>query len=1009
MMVQEVINRGVTLVVSAYGSSHSQYANIPGVINVAMLLNTLEYVVYHNTQSQELNVDIGAPVRGTNGNGDIWRLEENNGCRASYGGGSSAAAPHVAGTVALMLAVNPCLKPAEIENILKKTAKPIPNADEPGDPWYNLINAGSLNAYQAVLMAKIKSGTSVTSDETWDDYRLYNGDVIIKSGATLTISGTVKFDGQNSKIIVEPGGKLIVNEGVLSVGCEKDYWGGIEVLGTPNASQFSASQHGIVELYDALIEYAVTGVSLYNRHNYDSGGGILKAENSTFSNCQRAIGAAKYENFLPSTPPRPFYNLSYIKNCVFTLNDDFPFASFWGHILFDRIRGINVSGSKLEDSRTTVSTEALLGAGINGYDSRYTVSSTTFENLRFGINAQNVSSVNTFTVRGSSFTNNHIGVNVRAVNNFTVAENCQFTVGGFAFDDQLTSLSDPDLHLGVFIDQSTGFTVKENTFTGDNSSGNIPIGVGAKNTNFIAGEGITLDQNEIFKNTFQDLEVANLANNFNTGNQVIGGLVYVCNENNVPNKSNVVDVAVVGSIGVNQVAENSKSVSNKFSHLGGDPSFSDINNLEGNDINYFYYGPGSVEDPIYSPPVKVNKFLGNTNTCSSTIEDDEISDQDLPGVVSGFDTRWQAYKNAKAAYIGLMDGGDQQATLSLVNGATVFNMSSVKAQLLGYAPYLSGAVIEAIIDHQVFPSTDKSDLLAANPEVIRKSAMWSYIENSGAFSSQQLLTLEQAAQQTTARTTTERNLASAYGDMQRSAKRLIRHYRSDSTSLKLDSIRYYLDAKLSLESAFDQVESWLQEDNTSAADNFLQSITTNFSLNTTQLAEFNYYNDLKQLCIDLLDSNRDYADLTSNELTLVQNIAGNSTGLASVQAQNLLNRAYGGTYQHEPILPQGTGQLSRPEVDATIPTASFQPVVNVTAIPNPARDQVRFDFESIQPLSKAQLVISDINGSVVFNVALAEDATHYLWNTSALTQGIYFYRLLSEQGESATHKLVIIR
>lgn len=61
--------------------------------------------------------------------------------------GTSFSAPQVVGTIALMLGVNPRLTPANVRNILQRTATPLP-------PYYqHEVGAGALNTYAAVLEA----------------------------------------------------------------------------------------------------------------------------------------------------------------------------------------------------------------------------------------------------------------------------------------------------------------------------------------------------------------------------------------------------------------------------------------------------------------------------------------------------------------------------------------------------------------------------------------------------------------------------------------------------------------------------------------------------------------------------------------------------------------------------------------------------------------------------------------------------------------------------------------
>jgi len=101
-----------------------------------------------NTHSHYPEVDVCAPgycIMGgtsTDGGTNTWPYY---GC----GMGTSFATPIVAGTVALMLSVNPCLEPQDIQYILKNTADPI--TDEAN--YSGLVGSGRINAYNAVSMA----------------------------------------------------------------------------------------------------------------------------------------------------------------------------------------------------------------------------------------------------------------------------------------------------------------------------------------------------------------------------------------------------------------------------------------------------------------------------------------------------------------------------------------------------------------------------------------------------------------------------------------------------------------------------------------------------------------------------------------------------------------------------------------------------------------------------------------------------------------------------------------
>jgi hypothetical protein len=97
----------------------------------------------NSTHQHNITVDLSAPgydVPVTAAPG--WYL---------YSSGTSFASPQVAGTVGLMLSVNPCLTNEEIEYILKHTSV---NIDPLNPDYAGLIGAGRLNAGDAVAMAE---------------------------------------------------------------------------------------------------------------------------------------------------------------------------------------------------------------------------------------------------------------------------------------------------------------------------------------------------------------------------------------------------------------------------------------------------------------------------------------------------------------------------------------------------------------------------------------------------------------------------------------------------------------------------------------------------------------------------------------------------------------------------------------------------------------------------------------------------------------------------------------
>lgn len=149
---EEITQNGTTIVVSAGNQpddqNHFEIADVPGVIVVSSVNSDNMHGPTKHAHNN--HVDLCAP--GAN----VSSTKVGN----TYGGvwGTSFAAPMVSGIIALMLDVNPNLKPAKIEKILKETADPIADAAK----YPNGVGAGRVNAYKAVKAAGTVSYSNTT-------------------------------------------------------------------------------------------------------------------------------------------------------------------------------------------------------------------------------------------------------------------------------------------------------------------------------------------------------------------------------------------------------------------------------------------------------------------------------------------------------------------------------------------------------------------------------------------------------------------------------------------------------------------------------------------------------------------------------------------------------------------------------------------------------------------------------------------------------------------------------
>ena len=153
-VVNEVYNNG-TVIIAAAGNGPTcggadsyvypaSFENVIAVSSVGPNDNHQRYPENEmSTHQHNDSVDLVAPGY------DVALAIANN--NYTTGNGTSFASPYVAGTVGLMLSVNPCLSPAQVEMILKATAVSV---DDQNPLYIGELGAGRLDARAAVQMAK---------------------------------------------------------------------------------------------------------------------------------------------------------------------------------------------------------------------------------------------------------------------------------------------------------------------------------------------------------------------------------------------------------------------------------------------------------------------------------------------------------------------------------------------------------------------------------------------------------------------------------------------------------------------------------------------------------------------------------------------------------------------------------------------------------------------------------------------------------------------------------------
>ncbi|KAF1013906.1 MAG: Extracellular basic protease [Stenotrophomonas maltophilia] len=143
--INGAVGRGTTAVVAAANTNTNVSSSVPAnCANVIAAAATTSAGARASFSNYGAGIDISAPGQGILSTLNTGTTVPGSPTYASYNG-TSMAAPHVAGVVALMQSVAPSpLSPAQVETIIKNTARPLPGACSGG------CGAGIIDADAAV-------------------------------------------------------------------------------------------------------------------------------------------------------------------------------------------------------------------------------------------------------------------------------------------------------------------------------------------------------------------------------------------------------------------------------------------------------------------------------------------------------------------------------------------------------------------------------------------------------------------------------------------------------------------------------------------------------------------------------------------------------------------------------------------------------------------------------------------------------------------------------------------
>lgn len=888
--------------------------------------------------------------------------------------------------------------------------------------WETLLDCSKSDNYEII-----------TGPVTWSDDMVCHHNVYIASGGVLTITAKISFV-EGTGLIVQEGGQLWVEDGTLKNACGS-LWNGITVLGDPAQPITNLTYQGYCVLNNSHIENAIAGVrTLGGAPDYVvSGsmsieeifpaGGIIEATNTVFRN-----------NFIcVLISPNSVGKIDKFTECTFEVTSDLlpPYYIAGPLVKLNDVNKVYFKGCTFQTSESYCSTKAF-GTGILSNNSTFYVDAlckavnqyectlwklSDFENLNYGIKALASSPTRTFRADMANFTGNNTGIYASAVSTAQVTRS--------NFEVLKTDTLSRNHFGGLYLDFCTGYTVEDNEFNGP-GGGDDPWAIGLIINNSNYGSYVNAD-NEIYNNNFNDLNIGILAQNKNRSNSAgDNGLTLKCNDF----AECRYDIAVTvynqsdPTLGIRDPQgqpgdDYDDPAGNIFSDYPYSPAPHDDYNYhnEGGELTYYHH---DHENPPYSFKVRPSHYSTNTVTLQKS-EDQNFYDpsecclshfvpgggggiEDLKALLGEYETGADSVSNLLTL---LTDGGNTQQTNQYVVSSTPPEALEVYNDLMMKSPYLSDTVmVSAVNKETVLDAAMITEILTENPQAAKTDTVVDELENRviNPLSDDQMAEVMQGLYITGAKEALEDNLAGYRSNYSKMLNNIVRYYISDSLSSNpVDSILTYLGNCDYLWAKYHQAFLLNEKGDSAGVSSLMEAIVASYILSSVMITDHENYLDLLNTFKQCRDSSHSIFQIDSTQISLIEGIVQDSSGLTSIYASNLLVSLNELSYMEPYLLP---GPILK-ESKYTWPKTTLRKSNSITIYPNPAGTYCVFEVELKDFKSGARIEIIDNRGRSISSLIVKKNHDYLIYPLDNLPSGLYLCTLYSKGKPLANAKLIV--
>ncbi|UTW62593.1 T9SS type A sorting domain-containing protein [bacterium SCSIO 12741] len=807
-------------------------------------------------------------------------------------------------------------------------------------------------------------------------------DVVVKSGHTLTISGTVKM-AKGRSIIVEQGAQLIVDGGTITSLC--DLWSGIRVWGNPCLPQTTANQGKVRLINGAILSNAENAIST-SKQNPDgsidwanSGGAIVSIDNATFRNNARSIEFLRYPSvsntcFQGTYPNR---NVSRISNCTFETTEQIPgqlpngqyrdycapaMVTLWdvNRVLFYNCTFRNTSPElfpyNLLSNRK--------GAGISSLGASYLVHYSTFENLSYGILDNNTANFTKGTrAENNTFTNVERALSVRGGRGDELRNNTVHYDPGFGWVDP----ADIDRH-GIELYNSHYFNVWDNTvktLPGGAFSG-VQRGAYVVNT----GHSFSVGTGDVYRNLYENMAIGIATEEDNAYLRIR------CNDFND-----------------NQVTD---WMSNQFSP-SGDPANQGsclAGDLPGNEFKLVPMSSDKEHIEKPTSPWTITPFLNYEYDLNNTRapQSSEVSTWvRLKSCASASATCPSKNRNGNGGYYGdipmrkndlqplvlQLQNGDDPVVIGNINDPN-YPTTALEMDINPLRPHLSDDMLIAMINR--VPAFSDSYLKSVLVEHSGLSDTVYAALQSNPLPPAMMAEIDAEQAEISDRSLLENQIASHRSRLFEACGQVLMNFQD---SLSYDSIQAFVIQHGDVVSDEYKIATAIELGQFTDAQNYLvQYLPT--------VPDEVDLKDFLQLKYDLVSQGKNWYEMDAAQLNTINTLAPKEN-LAGVYAKSVQILLGGDMYDIPTGNASGTPKRSPLSTIKTAKTSN-----HVWSIyPNPARSQVEISFDETLD-ETIDLMIYSSNGQVVHQEQLAAESSSTTIAVNDLKPGVYLITVRSE-------------